>query len=107
MEVHMRRASIADVRNKLSVNWLGDGPFEITANNIVVATVYPSIANEEARPNTDPRVPARTGVAAPTPISPSRTVNSDARVPAQTGAAAPRGLSKSDQASGKSRLRGG
>lgn len=97
----MRRHSIAEARSKLSREWLAEGPIELTANNIVVATINPSGLDTVA---TDPRTQAhQVGVAAPTPVTPTR-VSSDPRVP-RTGVAAPRGLSKSDQASGKSRLR--
>jgi hypothetical protein len=89
-EVPMK-ASIADVRNKLSVGWLTDnGIIEVTAHNVVVATIVPV---GMAIPNTDPRVPPRTGTAATAP--PSGT-------PLHRGTA----LSKADQASGQSRKKG-
>jgi hypothetical protein len=104
------RASIADVRNKLSVGWLQDsGVIELTANNHVIGHIVPL---GEPLPNTDPRVPPRTGVAAPTPMTVPKTTNSDPRVPHSTGTATqaePRnwtadrqgiGLSKADQARG-------
>lgn len=82
----MRRASIAEVKAKLSMGWLGEQPVEITANNVVVATITPA---GYALPNVDPRVPARTGVAAPTPITPAVDRNLDPRVPPNTGTAHP------------------
>jgi hypothetical protein len=92
------KASIADVRNKLSVGWLTDnGIIEVTAHNVVVATIVPV---GMAIPNTDPRVPPRTGTAATAP--PSRTTTARTWTNDREGV----GLSKADQASGKSRLKG-
>jgi hypothetical protein len=126
MERYMRRVSIAEAKTRLSREWLGDEPIELTANNLVVATVFPAAAMEagavqqwliqgaDSHPvNSDPRVPHGTGVAAADIITPAQTTMTDRRVPHSTGVAtqtearptARLGLSKADQASGKSRLR--